>query len=287
MKTMSNFMKAIREYNQQKQMMKDIETLKNNGLWGNFVVSNRNGQMMIENANIPTEYVPTGDTRYNVPKSEPKVSEELVEETILATEIYRRARLAVIQSNILNGDTRTAILEAQRKQVGYGLDKYPEPLNPNTWTITETVEHIMDESIDRLHYLVMLRIKLEQLLVNGAFNDILEVRNTNTRIVTITRMVDNTIEELHYLVNLCILTDRETEAAPNDAMDAMAYSLKVMKDIGVNLTEGLSDSQLFQAGADLDGDMIQYCKADVEATKKFYDELPIEHSKMYPNREED
>src|SRR5690606_14079309 len=90
------------------------------------------------------------DTRYRIPKTEPKASDELVEETIRNTEIYRRAQLH--------------ILEAQRRQVAYGLDKYPEPLNANTWDILETIDHITDESIDKLHYLIMLRIKLEQLL---------------------------------------------------------------------------------------------------------------------------
>src|SRR5690606_17706252 len=91
------------------------------------------------------------DTRYRIPKTEPKASDELVEETIRNTEIYRRAQLH--------------ILEAQRRQVAYGLDKYPEPLNANTWDILETIDHITDESIDKLHYLIMLRIKLEQLLI--------------------------------------------------------------------------------------------------------------------------
>lgn len=89
-----------------------------------------------------------GDPRYNEPKQAPKASEELVEETIEATEIYKRAK--------------ELILKAQRGQVAYGLDKYPEPLNADTWSMLETIDHIIDESIDKLHYLVMLRIKLEK-----------------------------------------------------------------------------------------------------------------------------
>jgi hypothetical protein len=34
-----------------------------------------------------------GDIRYNEPKKAPKADAELVEETIISTEIYRRARL--------------------------------------------------------------------------------------------------------------------------------------------------------------------------------------------------
>jgi hypothetical protein len=88
------------------------------------------------------------DTRYNIPKEAPKASEELISKTIRETEIYRRVNLH--------------ILNAQRKQVAYGLDKYTEPLNANTWSIIETIDHIIDESIDKLHYLVMLRIKFEE-----------------------------------------------------------------------------------------------------------------------------
>lgn len=253
---MSNLIDSIREYEANKKVMEDIKMLKNNGLYGKVEVSD--DSMMpyckadveatqafvegLEELNRKGIYIDgqpvTADTRYNTPKEAPKASEELVEETIMNTEIYRRARLAVVQAQFLSGESRTAILEAQRKQVAYGIDKYPEPLNPNTWTIGETVEHIMDESIDRLHYLIMLRIKLEQALVSGAFNDILEVRNTNSRIASISRMIDNTIEELHYLVNLVVVTDRETEAAPNTGYISM-------KDLGIKL--GV-------AGADMDGD---------------------------------
>lgn len=88
------------------------------------------------------------DRRYNDPKGAPKASYEQVRETIEATEIYNRAK--------------ELILKAQRKQVAYGLDKYPEPLNADTWSLVETIDHILDESIDKTHYLVMLRIKLEE-----------------------------------------------------------------------------------------------------------------------------
>lgn len=97
------------------------------------------------------EYVTThqkADHRYKVPKEAPKASDEDVEATIERNEIYQR--------------TQRAILSAQHKQVAYGLDKYPEPLNADTWSHIETIDHIIDESIDKLHYLMMLRIKLER-----------------------------------------------------------------------------------------------------------------------------
>ena len=192
------------------------------------------------------------DPRYNEPKSAPKADSELVEETIVSTEIYRRARLAVLQDKTLNPEARNVILQAQARQVAYGIDKYPEPLNPNTWSIFETVEHIMDESIDKLHYLIMLRIKLEQSLVSGWYNDIVEVRNATSRIATISRMIDNAIGEMAYLVNLSVLVDRETESATNDSIDAMTYGVHFAKSECLNQF----------AGADLDGDTLRVFSDD-------------------------
>lgn len=93
--------------------------------------------------------VPKGDSRYNTPKKEPVVPEKVITSVIDNTEIYRRAR-AMINT-------------AQRRQIAYGIEKYPEPLNESTWSTIETIDHIIDESIDQLHYLVQLRIKLEKM----------------------------------------------------------------------------------------------------------------------------
>lgn len=106
----------------------------------------------------PEQYHPTdamnaihdsvADTRYNLPRLPPNASEADVEDVIDRTPIYDL--------------TRDAILGAQRRQVAYGLDKYPEPLNADTWTIIETIDHIISETADKLHYLTMLKIKLQQ-----------------------------------------------------------------------------------------------------------------------------
>lgn len=87
------------------------------------------------------------DNRYKDPKKAPEASEKLIEETINDTEIYKRAK--------------EIILNAQKGQVGYGMDKYPEPLSANTWSMIETMKHIIEESVDKLHYQVMMLIKLE------------------------------------------------------------------------------------------------------------------------------
>lgn len=88
------------------------------------------------------------DMRYNIPRLPPNASDDLVENTILANDIYR--------------ETRGAMLDAQRRQVAYGLAKYPEPLNADTWTIIETIDHIISETVDKLHYLTTLKHKLQQ-----------------------------------------------------------------------------------------------------------------------------
>lgn len=102
----------------------------------------------------------TGDIRYNEPKSEPETSYEDAEDAIQANQIYREAK--------------ERILRAQNHQVRYGLDKYPEALNPDSWDILETIDHAMDEMVDQMHYMQMLRIKLEERLEDNPFKKDLE-----------------------------------------------------------------------------------------------------------------
>lgn len=44
----------------------------------------------------------------------------------------------------------------QKSQINKGLDKYPEPLNPDSWTTIELIEHALQENIDQLHYLTAM-----------------------------------------------------------------------------------------------------------------------------------
>lgn len=219
---MSKFLDSIRAYNEQMKIAQDIKTLKNNGLFGNVTLHHgpNGGVVMNEEGPMTTEWVKLPlDNRYNTPKEAPKASKELVEETIQATEIYRQARIAIMRTHSISADVRTAMFKAQAKQVAYGIDKYPEPLNANTWSISETIEHITDESIDKLHYLVMLRIKLEQELASGIHNDESDVRNANNRIANITRMITTTIKDLSYLMTMNLLMDRERESSPDEVMN--------------------------------------------------------------------
>lgn len=98
--------------------------------------------------NNDEDLIPVGDTRYKTPKCEPKTTLEKAEE--------------VIEQNVIYSQARDEILMAQKRQVAYGLDKYPEALNPDSWDAVENINHIIEESVDQLHYLVMLRQKLMQ-----------------------------------------------------------------------------------------------------------------------------
>ena len=69
---------------------------------------------------------------------------------------------AVVEANQIYFEVRRRMIDAQRKQVKYGIAKYPEPLNADTWSTIETIDHIIDETIDKLHYLTMLKIKLQR-----------------------------------------------------------------------------------------------------------------------------
>ncbi|UVI31194.1 hypothetical protein [Paenibacillus spongiae] len=50
--------------------------------------------------------------------------------------------------------------EVQKQQIEKGRQKYPEPLNPASWTELELIDHAMQEAVDQVHYLTALRIKV-------------------------------------------------------------------------------------------------------------------------------
>jgi hypothetical protein len=49
--------------------------------------------------------------------------------------------------------------DVQRQQIIKGMEKYPEPLNPQSWTFEQLIEHAMQENVDQAHYLTALREK--------------------------------------------------------------------------------------------------------------------------------
>lgn len=151
---MTNIFKKVRDAYAKQVNLAELEKARKNGDIKTIGISVKQitdeveAQMFFNQLNTKQLEQEAKDHRYNEPKGKHLAPEEIISETIESTEIYSRAK--------------ELILNAQRKQVGYGLDKYPEPLNADTWTTVETIDHIIDESIDKLHYLVMLRLKLEQ-----------------------------------------------------------------------------------------------------------------------------
>lgn len=49
----------------------------------------------------------------------------------------------------------------QTAQIKKGLDKYPEPFNPFSWSPDELLNHALEETVDLTHYLVGLKELLD------------------------------------------------------------------------------------------------------------------------------
>lgn len=49
------------------------------------------------------------------------------------------------------------------EQIDKGEKKYPEPLNPDSWTAQQLIEHGIQENVDQLHYFVALLDKVEKM----------------------------------------------------------------------------------------------------------------------------
>ena len=94
------------------------------------------------------------DKRYNKPKLlQPLATEAAAAKAIDENPYYREVNAAL-------KDEESKL--AQEKQVRYGLDKYPETLNGDKWSILETLDHIQGELVDGLHYISMLKAKIKE-----------------------------------------------------------------------------------------------------------------------------
>lgn len=62
--------------------------------------------------------------------------------------------------NPLYTDARAFWESVQTGQILKGAAKYPEPLNPDSWTAAELIMHAMQENVDQAHYLTALLSKL-------------------------------------------------------------------------------------------------------------------------------
>lgn len=91
-----------------------------------------------------------GDARYLNQKRDPITPDEVADQIIQDNPIYREVH------RLMNN--------AQREQVAYGADKYVETLNVNSWSMVETIDHIISENVDQLHYLVMWKAQVVKAL---------------------------------------------------------------------------------------------------------------------------
>jgi hypothetical protein len=57
---------------------------------------------------------------------------------------------------------RNLFLKTQDAQIHKGLQKYPEPFNPFSWTPQELLNHGLEEAVDLVHYLVGLKEQLDK-----------------------------------------------------------------------------------------------------------------------------
>jgi hypothetical protein len=51
--------------------------------------------------------------------------------------------------------------KTQNAQILKGLQKYPEPFNPHSWTPEQLLNHALEETVDLTHYLVGLKELLD------------------------------------------------------------------------------------------------------------------------------
>lgn len=67
----------------------------------------------------------------------------------------------VIREAIKNNPIYAEAMEHYESQIGYGISKYPETLNRDTWDLKETLAHEISEIVDQLNYKVMLKQKVD------------------------------------------------------------------------------------------------------------------------------
>lgn len=67
----------------------------------------------------------------------------------------------VIQKEIEKNPIYSEAIRHYENQIGYGIAKYPETLNRETWDLQETLAHEISEIVDQLNYKVMLKQKVD------------------------------------------------------------------------------------------------------------------------------
>lgn len=74
---------------------------------------------------------------------------------------YQRHRV-----NPLYAEAATAFRSTQLDQIDKGAEKYPEPLNADSWTIDQFVDHELMELVDGIHYIIGIRVKARKMRVD-------------------------------------------------------------------------------------------------------------------------
>ncbi|MGN7311504.1 hypothetical protein ACTHQ4_10400 [Alkalicoccobacillus gibsonii] len=59
-------------------------------------------------------------------------------------------------------EARELFGEVQHEQILKGAAKYPEPLNPHSWTPQQLLAHMMQEAVDMVHYGVAMHTILKE-----------------------------------------------------------------------------------------------------------------------------
>lgn len=104
-----------------------------------------------------------GDARYNVPKKAPTTDKATVMAEIFTNPIYMDVLKLILNAT----PEQKVMMDVQKEQVGYGIEKYPETLNEESWSIVESIEHAMSEMADWQHYMAMLKIQVKKLIEEG------------------------------------------------------------------------------------------------------------------------
>lgn len=154
-------------YEKDKRYREDLEMLRVEGIIPDHLIeSSKTGSATIESEAISETLLlhGTSDKCYEVPREnyEQEDKRYLTQRPDIDDYLWLKA-MRTIEENEVYDKAKRAIFEAQIKQVAYGLEKYPEPLNHENWSAVEAIDHIIEESVDKLHYLVMLKIKLEEM----------------------------------------------------------------------------------------------------------------------------
>lgn len=66
-------------------------------------------------------------------------------------------------ANPVYREARDDWMIVQEEQIRKGAEKYPEPLNPASWTGEQLVRHGMQEVVDLTHYLTAMKFKFQEM----------------------------------------------------------------------------------------------------------------------------